>query len=47
MVCVRRTGYHPNFAAGLRSSSPHLVPEYIEEPTFAKIWKIIKPMMQE
>lgn len=37
-----RTLYHPNYAAGFRSCNPEKVPEFIEDPTFAKIYKIIK-----
>lgn len=37
-----RTSYHPNYAAGFRSANPDAVPEFIEEPTFDKIWKVIK-----
>lgn len=37
-----RTMYHPNFAAGFRSCDPSKVPEHIEDPTFDKIYRIIK-----
>lgn len=37
-----RTMYHPNFAAGFRSPTPEKVPEYIENPTFDKIYRVIK-----
>lgn len=37
-----RTLYHPNYAAGIRTDSPEKVPEYIEDPTFAKLLKVIK-----
>lgn len=40
-----RTQYHPNFAAGFRSSDPDAVPEYIEAPTpeemYSKLIRII------
>lgn len=40
---VRRllTMYHPNFAAGFRSCTPEKVPEFIENPSYAKIQAII------
>ena len=37
-----RTLYHPNYAAGFRSCTPESIPEYIENPTFEKIQKLIK-----
>ncbi len=37
-----RTMLHPNFAAGFRSEHPDKVPEYIENPTFDSIYKVIK-----
>jgi hypothetical protein len=37
-----RTLYHPNYAAGFRSSTPEAVPEYVENPTWEKIEAIIK-----
>lgn len=36
-----RTLYHPNYAAGFRSCTPEKVPEFIQDPTFAKIKAII------
>ncbi len=36
-----RTLYHPNFAAGFRSSEPSKVPEHIDEPTYSKIQAVI------
>jgi len=33
--------YHPNYAAGLRSATPEKVPEFLEEPTYDKLRKII------
>lgn len=36
-----RTLYHPNFAAGFRSSNPSAIPEFIEEPTYEKIKEVI------
>lgn len=36
-----RCQYHPNFAAGFRSENPESVPEFIEEPTYAKIAAVI------
>lgn len=36
-----RTLYHPNFAAGFRSCTPELVPEYINSPSYEKIRKVI------
>lgn len=36
-----RTMLHPNYAAGFRSSSPEKVPEFIDNPTFEKIKKVI------
>lgn len=36
-----RTMYHPNFAAGFRSAHPENVPEWIDDPTFDKIYKVI------
>jgi hypothetical protein len=36
-----RTMYHPNFAAGMRSSNPENVPEYIQEPSFEKIAAVV------
>lgn len=37
-----RTLFHPNYAAGFRSATPDKVPEYIEEPTWDKILKVIQ-----
>lgn len=37
-----RTMYHPNYAAGFRSERPDTIPEFIEDPTFDKIYKLIK-----
>lgn len=37
-----RTGYHPNFAAGLRSCDPDSVPEFIMDPTAQKIMELIR-----
>lgn len=37
-----RTQYHPNFAAGFRSCTPDRVPEFIDNPTFDKILKVIR-----
>ncbi len=37
-----RTLYHPNFAAGMRTERPQDVPEYIEDPTFEKINRLIR-----
>lgn len=37
-----RTMYHPNFAAGIRSATPEKVPEFIQDPTFEKIYKVIR-----
>lgn len=37
-----RTMLHQNFAAGFRSANPEAVPEFIKEPTFEKIEKVIK-----
>lgn len=37
-----RTMYHPNYAAGFRSATPEAVPEFIESPDFAKIYKVIR-----
>jgi hypothetical protein len=42
-----RTMYHPNFAAGFRSEFPDRVPEYIQDPTFDKIHRVIKGEKQE
>jgi hypothetical protein len=41
---VRRlkTMYNTGFAAGFRSATPAQVPEFIEDPTFEKIWKVIQ-----
>lgn len=36
-----RTMLHTNFAAGIRSENPDNVPEYISEPTYAKIKAVI------
>lgn len=36
-----RTGYHPNYAAGIRSSNPEQVREWIEAPTPDKILKLL------
>lgn len=36
-----RTMYHPNMAAGFRSASPDSVPEYILNPDWTKINKVI------
>jgi hypothetical protein len=36
-----RTMYHPNFAAGFRSCTPEAVPEWIDNPTWDKIKKVI------
>lgn len=36
-----RTMYHPNMAAGFRSSSPDSVPEYILNPNWEKINKVV------
>lgn len=36
-----RTMYHPNMAAGFRSSNPDAVPEYIIRPSWEKITKVI------
>jgi len=33
--------YHPNYAAGIRSSTPEKVPEFLEAPTYAGLKKII------
>lgn len=37
-----RTQMHPNFAAGIRSPTPDKVPEFVDEPTFAKILKVAR-----
>ena len=37
-----RMGYHPNFAAGVRSEQPQSVPEWIDDPTWAKIEAVSK-----
>jgi len=37
-----RTMFHPNYAAGFRSANPERVPEFIENPTFEKIYEIIR-----
>lgn len=37
-----RTMYHPNYAAGFRSANPERVPEYIDNPSFDKIYSIIE-----
>ena len=37
-----RTGYHPNFAAGIRSPDSDAVPDSIDEPTWAKIEKVAR-----
>lgn len=37
-----RMQYHPNYAAGVRSPHPELVPEVMENPTFAKILKVLR-----
>lgn len=37
-----RTGYHPNYAAGSRSSEPEGFPEVIVEPTYEKILEAIR-----
>lgn len=37
-----RTKYHPNYSAGLRSENRDSVPEYVDEPTFDKIRRIIQ-----
>jgi hypothetical protein len=34
--------YLPNFAGGFRSDSPEAVPEYIQEPTYEKIAKVVR-----
>lgn len=41
---VRRlqTMYHPNFAGGFRSDTPNMVPEFIQDPNYAKIMKVIR-----
>lgn len=41
---IRRlwTVYNPNWAAGFRSADPGKVPDYIDEPTYAKIAAIIR-----
>lgn len=41
-VRVLRTGYHPNYAAGIRSCDPDTVPDVIIEPTVEKILKAIR-----
>lgn len=42
MVRRLRTAYHPNYASGFRSANPKNVPEFIIDPSFAKIWEVIK-----
>lgn len=37
-----RTTLHPNFAAGFRAASREKIPEFIDEPTFEKIYAVIK-----
>lgn len=37
-----RTLYHPNFAAGFRTERPQDIPEYLEDPTFEKINRLIR-----
>lgn len=37
-----RTMYHPNYAAGFRSENPSSVPEFIEDPSFQKIYDVIQ-----
>jgi hypothetical protein len=37
-----RTMYHPNFAAGFRSCDPESVPEFIDNPTFDRIYQVIQ-----
>jgi len=37
-----RTQRHPNYESGLRSAYPEKVPEFIDEPTFDKIYAIIR-----
>lgn len=37
-----RTMYHPNYAAGFRSENPDAVPEWINNPTYEKIAKVIR-----
>lgn len=41
---VRRlqTMYHPNYAGGFRSATPEHVPEFIQDPTFEKIYAVIR-----
>lgn len=41
-VRVLRTGYHPNFATGIRSSDPDAVPDVIVEATAEKLIKVIR-----
>jgi AAA domain len=37
-----RTGYHPNFSAGIRSCTPELVPEFIAKPTMPQLVAVIR-----
>lgn len=37
-----RAIHHPNYAAGLRSATPDRVPEFIDNPTYEKLLKVIK-----
>ncbi len=37
-----RTLLHPNYAAGFRSERPETIPEFIEDPTFDKIYDLIR-----
>ncbi len=36
-----RCMYHPNFAAGIRSDNPQMVPEWIQDPTYEKIRRVV------
>lgn len=40
-----RTMLHPNYAAGFRSENPKAVPEYINDPTYEKVAKVIRGEM--
>jgi hypothetical protein len=37
-----RTGYHPNYAAGVRSANPEKIPEVIVKPTMKKLLEVIR-----
>lgn len=41
MVRRLRTMYHPNYAAGCRAPDPSIVPEFVINPTFEKINKLV------